>query len=229
MSPILKRDISETLRQARRLASATTGTPLDYEYDEPSYPKHDYHTSSSSFHHTDANSARDREHELERVFSSGADRRKGVGIENGDVGWIPTTHSHDSTLSHVHNGVWDAEDVEEDTKGKGRIYRNDNVNIDGRHHGEEEDSTADERDRMISTPDRSGFASPVGRGGIGAMEYEEAQGDVPLGGVKVGQWAMGPSQWRDLRSLLMGVSLLHHTKSYKTSLSHRTSMTLDSA
>lgn len=59
MSPILKRDVGEQIRQAKRLAAAVTGHPLDHERDQYQYHSHSeyeevegggnaYATSSSS-------------------------------------------------------------------------------------------------------------------------------------------------------------------------------------
>jgi hypothetical protein len=52
MSPILKRDVSEQIRQAKRLAAAVTGqSPLETDHDHPQYETTNgnaYATSSSS-------------------------------------------------------------------------------------------------------------------------------------------------------------------------------------
>jgi hypothetical protein len=66
MSPILKRDVSEQLRQAKRLAAAVTGHPQtrDDQYDRV-----------SSIHH-------DRQGD-EDVYATGSSRR-GIGIGFGD-------------------------------------------------------------------------------------------------------------------------------------------------
>lgn len=194
MSPILKRDISETVRQARRFASAATGSTYDEYEDYQDYGASSRKSTSIEDH---------RPVQLERVFSSGADRRRGVGIENGDVGWGPTTH----TAPHRHKEEEEEGDVEEVQGGGG--------DEKGLHYarfgnGQDEGEGVDERDRMISTPDRSGVVSPVERGRLGGMEYEDGlSGRVDKWDSVRGVFKMGPGQWRDLRSLLFGVSPLH--------------------
>lgn len=70
MSPILKRDVGEQIRQAKRLASVITGHTLEnghdhgYEQIHQSPSKHEYHN----------------EHENGNAYATSSSSRRGIGI-----------------------------------------------------------------------------------------------------------------------------------------------------
>ncbi|OCF32550.1 solute carrier family 41 [Kwoniella heveanensis BCC8398] len=78
MSPILKRDITEQLRQAKRLAQATTGLTFHDYSDHPS-------ASSSSFGHELSTTADPTASSSASAYTSGSSARQGIGVDKVEV------------------------------------------------------------------------------------------------------------------------------------------------
>jgi hypothetical protein len=175
MSPILKRDVSETVRQARRLATAVTGATPGEDDDDPDDRSHDSYGQASKWDRPTP----------DNVFSSGADRRKGIGVENGDVGWEPSVYAeprHRQSLESP-DGSSDVEGEEEEVNGR-------------RSNGKEllsyEADAEGERSHMLGSDEVQ-----QRRGWLQELEYEEPLLDAS---------ASRSAQLRDLRNLLLGVS-----------------------
>jgi len=178
MSPILKRDVSETLRQARRLASAVTGSSDDT-----------YRNNGESS--TAGGGGWYRPQITDEVFATGSDRRKGIGIENGDVGWETGKYPDPR-----HEPLFDAEmevddeDGEEMAKGGKREKKGG----DGGWDLEAEEGGEGERTRML--------VQTSGETRLERLDYDEDGMGPEVSGVKSGQL-------RDLRNLLFEVSRAH--------------------
>ncbi|KAK1921609.1 solute carrier family 41 member 1 [Papiliotrema laurentii] len=167
MSPILKRDVAETIRQARRLATiAAGGRPdPDGEHDKSYKDADNGRGAGGSWRRPD-------DLEEHGSYGSGADRRQGIGVENGDVGWIPSVHTEGSVeRKNVDEGI--ARGSVEGRRWEGGWTREQEA-------GEGETET----ERMLGEGD-------VGR--VGGMEYEEV--DVPVASGRQGQM-------QDLKNLL---------------------------
>lgn len=171
MSPILKRDVAETIRQARRLATiAAGGRPdPDGEHDKSYKDADNGRGAGGSWRRPD-------DLEEHGSYGSGADRRQGIGVENGDVGWIPSVHTEGSVeRKNVDEGI--ARGSVEGRRWEGGWTREQEA-------GEGETET----ERMLGEGD-------VGR--VGGMEYEEV--DLPVASGRQGQM-------QDLKNLLFEVS-----------------------
>jgi len=183
MSPILKRDVSETLRQARRLASAVTGSATTISDDiymnngEPSTGRGGWYKPVKS----------------DEVFVTGADRRKGIGRENGDtdqdMGFEGRRYPDPRGEALFDAEAGSEEDDEE------VMLRGSGMNAKG-WEGEVEEGGQGERTRMLD--------QTSGETRLERLDYEEVEVETGLGsGLKSGQM-------RDLRNLLCEVSRAMH-------------------
>ncbi|WVQ98114.1 hypothetical protein IAU59_005236 [Kwoniella sp. CBS 9459] len=196
MSPILKRDITEQLRQAKRLAQATTGLTFDSGADL------DASTSSS----IPADSY------AQPTYTSGSSARQGIGIDKIEVdsalpSWkgstTPTLRDeyHTAGAGGAAGPSWKGKITAKSTAGmhhEARAYE-----LDYRD-GDEDDNEEEDQlrgGRRLSWDDVS--ISGVRTGAREQMGYAEAEDDrsnVGAGPVFGGRG--GLSKWRDLRSLL---------------------------
>lgn len=158
MSPILKRDVSETMRQARRLAGAVTGSP-SYEHDDnaPS-------GSGGWF----------KPQSTDEVFVTGSDRRKGIGVEGSDVGWegVRYPDPRGDPLFHADDVDSDLDETEGaagEKHSKGRAG----------WEVEVEEGGDGERTRML------GHTSGETR--LERLEYEDGMSNMDSSGMKSGQ------------------------------------------
>ena len=158
MSPILKRDVSETMRQARRLAGAVTGSP-SYEHDDnaPS-------GSGGWF----------KPQSTDEVFVTGSDRRKGIGVEGADVGW-----EGDRYPDPRGDPLFDADDLDSDLDEAGGTAGGKDGKSRAGWEVEVEEGGDGERTRML------GHTSGETR--LERLEYEESMSNTDSGGMKSGQ------------------------------------------
>ncbi|WWD07605.1 hypothetical protein V865_005706 [Kwoniella europaea PYCC6329] len=181
MSPILKRDISEQYRQAKRLASATLGSSSNdnlYNNYERVYEDDLGEGSSGS-------SSRKNE-----GFSNSSSARQGIGVDKGeDESAFPTWKG--STTPQMSNGSW---------KGKGRGTRQgDHTRIAAAEEYELNDSL-DKDEEYIKRSDSISIDEdqdkPI-RSRRLDMDYAEPDDGIRNTNLK------GIGKWRDLRSLLL--------------------------
>jgi len=118
MSPILKRDVGEQIRQAKRLASVITGHTLEnghdhgYEQIHQSPSKHEYHN----------------EHENGNAYATSSSSRRGIGI--GVEG-----EEEDTGPPGLRRGSWErktfAQAQAQSVKGKERALEEDEEDEEG--------------------------------------------------------------------------------------------------
>lgn len=150
MSPILKRDVGETIRQARRLATIATGGKADDDaYEQHNQHDHRIHDGEREEGYKGKWTVVDEMTE-NGSYGSGADRRQGIGVINGDKGW--QDHTVGSRVS-----------VEQETRlNSGR----------GEERWSCDDDPLEERGRMLSFEMAD---NALQRGHIEGLEYEEAE------------------------------------------------------